>query len=305
MNYCKFINIIILGLIIGFPLSAEENEYERRFPMEEKQRLLIDQGRLRLLTIGINFYPVTTKIRSYGGSELIIRVDESSTFGKINPVEIKTDDKDGELHLILGFKSSTVVGVRIGSLNIEILVPSAWDGELELAELKSKTSIKDLHLLSLGGKTSITELSMARCSFGNVDIELGADTDLLMYSTDVGNCRIRGGLGKITGDNIEGTLDIQTFDGDISIDFSNFTGETSLVTKLGCIRASLPEGADADIDLLSRLSSAKCEIPLSVSEDLSDGRIRGSIGEPGSGNLLNLVSGDGDVIIVKSAGGTL
>jgi hypothetical protein len=93
-------------------------------------------------------------------------------------------------------------------LNIEILIPSSLDGELELADLKSKTVIENLDIRSIKGKASITELSMAYCTFGNMDIELGADTDLSIFSTNVGNCRIRGGLGKITGSNIKGMMDV-------------------------------------------------------------------------------------------------
>ena len=302
MNYCRLIMMIVLGLAIGLPLSAEGADCEKSFSIDKEQRLSIDQAKLRLFSIGINFYRVKTVIRSHEGTELVVRVDESCMFGHKNPVELEAEELGGELRLAMGFRRSTAVGLVIGSLDIEILVPADWSGDLELVDLKSDTSIEDFAIESLSGNTSITELSIDGCSFGKMNLELGADTDLSIYATDAGDCRIRGGLGKVSGRGIKGALDIETVDGDISIDFSDLCGRSSLRSALGSVSAGLPAEASTRLDLSSRLSTAACDLPLEPGAEVSEKRVLGSIGAPSSANSLHISSGDGKVSVVRAGG---
>ena len=301
MNYFKLAAILGLNLMLALPLSALGSSNEESFPLENIDRLLIDQQDLRFVTIGISFYPVKTSIRGHNGSELLVRVNERSSFGFRNPVTIDTVVSAGTMRLFASFEHRRTAGINIGSLDLEILIPGSWQGELVLDRLKSKTLVEDLELDALSGSTSVTELTIEGCSFGHTDLELGTDTDLTVYGTDLGDCRLNGAMGKITAGQVRGNIDAETFDGDISIDFSGLSGETRLSSKLGKISVGLPEDTSAGIELYSRLGKVECGLSLSSSTVLKKNEIRGSIGAAGTANSLSLRSGDGDIILEYSA----
>jgi len=297
MKLIKFTSFLVLSQVMGFqPLSAEA-AYERLIPIEDRQQLIISQQHLRAFTLGISLYPVSTTIRSYNGTELLVRAYERTTFGFKNPLVIDLEDKEGELRIAMAFKHKWSFGIWMGNMEIELLVPSSWKGNINLEMLKSQTVIENLDISEIRGKTSITELIVEGSRFEKTNFELGADTDLSIYNTDLGECRIRSKLGKIHGEKIRGAIDAETLDGNITISFDTFEGSTRLISKLGEIRAGVPREASTEIDLRSRLGAVKCDVNLASSSELGTKRITGAIGEPDSNNSLILRSGDGKVLL--------
>jgi len=295
MKFIKITSFLVLGQLMGLQSLEAETTYERRFPIEGHQRLTINQEHLRAFTLGISLFPVSTTIKSYNGSELLVRASERTTLGFKNPLEIAFEETEGELSISMAFRHKWSFGIWMGNMEIELLVPSGWEGRMDLEMLKSRTVIKDLVISEINGNTSITELTIERSRFERTTFNLGTDTDFSIYNTDLGECRIRGKLGKIDGEKIRGSIDAETLDGNICIGFDKLEGSTRLKSKLGEIRVGVPEDTSAEIDLRSRLSSVKCDVNLTSSSEIGTKRIAGSIGESDTENSLVLHSGDGKI----------
>lgn len=294
MNPSTLLLKLILAAVLIAPLSAGEINIEKRASLDGCRKIIIDQNKLRAFTIGINIMPVRTKISSWSGSDLAVNIRGDLSVGSTNEPSVTIDERNDSAEVLFSYRKSTHIGLAVGRLDIEILIPENWNSDLELKNIKTETSIEALSLNRLNGNMSMADLNLRNSKFNEIRLDLGTDSGFSAQAVDAGLWNLKGGMGDISADRVSGEMTIETFDGDIEIGFSRFEGASRLISGMGSIAVTVPDDSQLAFDLSSTTEPAVADLPnADLEESPKRGKIRGAAGV--SENLLTARSVGGKV----------
>lgn len=291
--------LFIMGVCAN--LIAEDINIKQRYSLESIHSVIINQENLKALTFGICFLPVKTVIRSHKGDELILLVRGRSTIGRLNPISLEAQELGNRLELSMIYKNASMFGINIGQMDIEILVPEHWNNNLELKKISTETNIYSLRQKSLSGSTSMAKLNIYDSDFDQVNLDFGNDTRFSANSVNAEHWKLKGVMGDISVEKVKGEMEIQTFDGDIRIEFTEFQGKNSFSSKMGSISIIVPDNAAMDLSLTSTTESVTTNLFVTDSiQENSKKRISGTVGS--SSNALHAMTWGGKVRVFTQQG---
>ena len=288
--------VLLCGFFLLSHLSAEPINTEDLIPIHNVSKIMVDGANLAEAHLGVNIVPTSATVKSWEGEELVIVQKGRRSMGRITPLTIVHSRDENEMTLTLSREDSFGIGIRIGEIEIALLVPETWEGELELRDFSVETHLEGLRIEKLTGNMKLANLTISDSDIGVVDLSMGLDSNFEAENVRAGSWMLRGKLGHISGRNITGSVDAETLDGNIALDFSDFQGVSRLLSKLGEITVSVPEDTQLNLDLSSTLESV--ETDLSVIGPVRENdchRLEGHTGA--SRNLLTAHSGDGKILV--------
>ncbi len=290
--------VLLFGFLLLYPLSAESIDKETRIPINGLEKIVVNGDSLEEVRLGVNIVTTTATVKSWEGDELAVIQKGRRSLGRITPLAVTHARRGSEAAVSLSPVDSFGIGIRIGAIEITILVPETWEGELELKDFSVPTSIEELRTGTLTVNMQKANLTVTDSEFRAVEMSMGADSNFEADNVSAGTWRLRGKLGKITARNITGSVDAETADGNILIDFSEYSGTSRLVSKLGKITVFVPADSQLDLSLSSALGSVGTDLPAIGPVTIYDShRLEGQIGT--SQNTLAAHSGDGKVRVLS------
>jgi hypothetical protein len=193
------------------------------------------------------------------------------------------------------------------ALDYEITLPLESSGEIRLGS-------GDIAVRNFSGKLSITTKSG---DFSGLkvsgDLHLRTESGDIFLAQAAGAFTIHTGSGDITGEEVRGSIDAETSSGDIELlDFlgdlrvrtgsgdveveGEIHGETwEIHTDSGDILLKLPEDAEPEVDLMSKVGDVHCAFPLQTQE-IRENLARGRIGTFPKGKI-RVTAGFGDIVL--------
>ena len=288
--------VLLCGFLLLRPLSSESISRENRIPIRDVGKIIVDGRNLPEARLGVNIVTTSMAIKSWEGEDLVIVQKGHRSLGRITLVNVDHTRNGDEATLSLSWDHNFGIGIRIGRIEMTFFVPQAWGGELVLQDLHLNTLIEGLSIVALIGNMKLADLKITDSAIKNVVLSMGGDSDFQAENVQAESWFLRGQLGKITARNIGGAVDVETIDGNISIDFIDFWGTSRLISKLGEISVFIPADSELELNLSSTLDSVQTDLPvigLVAERDLH--KIEGYIGS--SNHHLTAHSGDGKVSV--------
>ncbi len=287
---------LLCGFLLLPSLSAESISKEDRIPINNVGRIVVDGRNLAEARLGVNIVTTSMTIKSWEGEDLAIVQKGHRSLGRITPLTVDHTRNGDEATLSLSWDHRFGIGIRIGRVDMTLLVPEAWGGELVLQDFHLKTHVEGLSIGALTGNMKLADLKITDSEIETVDLSMGVDSDFEAENVRAESWFLRGKLGKITARNIRGTIDAETIDGNISIDFLDFRGMSRLSSKLGKIAVFLPAESELELNLSSTLESVRTDLPvIGLAAEKDPHKIEGYIGS--SDHHLTAHSGDGRVSV--------
>jgi len=289
--------VLLCGFLLLPPLSADTVDRDERIPVSDIGKIVVDGGNLAEVRLGINIVATSATVRSWKGEELVIAHRGHTSLGRLAPLTVAHTQSGDELTLSLTREISFGIGIRVGKVEIELLIPEAWDGELELRDFPVETCVEGLRAGTLSGNMKLADLTVRDSAVETVILSMGADSNFQAENVRAGSWLLTGKLGVIKARNITGDVTAETVDGDIYIDFADFRGTSRLSSRLGKITVYLPADSELELSLSSPLESAETDFTVQgVVGEGSTHEIKGHVGS--SGNILTARSGGGRVQVL-------
>lgn len=177
------------------------------------------------------------------------------------------------------------------ALELEVSIPRKWNrrGVVHMELRVPRDTRMDLH--SSNGKVCVQELSAsvrAHSSNGAVSVER-VDGDVEVYSSNAkvhcacvhGKLVARTSNGKIEVAHHRGAVDAATSNGMIDAEITELEGPVVLATSNGRIAVTLPEQADADVDVRVDNGIIRSQRSLCRCTHSTGGRLAGQLGKGG------------------------
>ncbi len=274
--------LFLSGLLLIQPLSAGPVSREDRADIKTIGTIVVDGGNLQEFRMGINIVKTSVLVKSWEKDELAVLQTGNRFLGGIHPVNVDQSRSGDKLVLTLTRDHSFGMGIRIGRIDMTIFVPREWDGRLELHDLNMETRVEGLHTGVLSGSMKLAGLTIADSDFRFVDFDMGGDAKFRAENVRSDSWHIRGALGSIYAKDIRGTVNAETLDGNISIDYADFQGSSRLVSKMGKVSVFLPADSELELSLSSRLESVRTDFPVTgLVAESNEHQIIGTIGSSG------------------------
>lgn len=177
------------------------------------------------------------------------------------------------------------------ALELEVSIPRKWNrrGVVHMELRIPRDTRIDVH--SSNGKVCVQELSAAvkaHSSNGAVSVER-VDGDVEVYSSNAkvhcacvhGKLVARTSNGKIEVTDHRGAVDAATSNGMIDAEITGLEGPVVLATSNGRIAVTLPEQADADVDVRVDNGIIRSQRSLCRCTHSTGGRLAGQLGKGG------------------------
>lgn len=258
----SIVAVATLSAICSLPLSAGEINRSEQYSLEGIHTLLVSQEELSPITIGINIVPISTSITTYPGSELMLSINGSSFLGTAKAPQIEADSNSGILKLDFGYRSPFKAGLRAGKIEIEIRIPESYSGNLQLKDMKSPTEIDRISLENFSADMRNSRLTIRELNARRIDLESRGNAKIECSTVDAEQWRVKCRSGAFIAREINGQMELESFDGKTDIAFSRFEGRSSLRSGGGNITIRIPETSNLGMELVSKAKTAQSEFNL-------------------------------------------
>jgi hypothetical protein len=294
MNHARAIVALTLLLAAGVSHAAE-SKFEKQFSVSPGGTLTVttDVGNVSVTGTQSSEVSIVAEIH---GSQREIDNFEIAAWQTDKNVEVKGRNK----------RSGWFSWMNDGpDVNFVIRVPHEYGftvrtsgGNIEIAELKGKvegeTSGGNLRLRDVEGGVRL------ETSGGNIraekligEVVLGTSGGNITITGLTGSVNVSTSGGDIRLKGVDGKIRAETSGGNVELALTNENKGLSAETSGGDIDIAVPRAINATLDLSTTGGDVQCDLPVTMSGKMNEGRIRGTIN--GGGNTIRAHTSGGDV----------
>lgn len=205
--------------------------------------------------------------------------------------EMKVGIKGERLMIKIDESTKTQVGFISSNLSLDIFVPKAFSGDLELHSVSGRVEIKEgLNLRNcsvnlISGDTKIQDLKTQNLDFESIS------GHLTMEAVSTENTRIKMVSGDARISNFQGNLKGESTSGNLKISYSNFDYDIDFKAVSGVIDIDLPDDAAFALDA-EALGDIQCDFYINIQGKSGKNQLKGIVKEGGNKVVLRNTSGN-------------
>ncbi len=278
--------------------GSAERKFEKKFPATPGGTLSVktDCGTVRVSGGSMNEVSVVVNIRGHESDLKEFEVAAEATGDGVT-VTGRSHARSSWFHFSDDGVDAEFVIIVPKSYNLQI---STSGGDIQAGDLvgsvRSETSGGDVRLAAIEGTVS------AETSGGDVTVE--RTKGQLRCSTSGGDIRISSSAGDvdvetsggdITIGAVEGQVKAETSGGDVHVSVKGVNKGISAETSGGDVTIQFARGTGAEIDASTTGGDVVCDLPVTVSGRIDEGRVKGTVN--GGGPLVRARTTGGDIHI--------
>lgn len=181
-------------------------------------------------------------------------------YGNINPnikTKLITEKSYGKLKILIKNKKIETNNFKDIKLNLDILIPSSYTGDLDIELNVGSMTIEDLNLNKLDVESNVADVRIENVSTTKSSLESNT--------------------GNIIAKNLTGNLEAESNTGNVELEYNEFDYNIEGDVNMGNMIITLPKDANFIIDTNTNLGKTSIDFPMEISEK-SKSKIRGKVG---------------------------